>query len=315
MATVVDFHTHIFENPLSKWIPQLDRFPFEGFRREARNWIQPISGSLHHLQTTLRYFPKVIRNNLDELGSLIPIPGLLLESTTQDLIDAMKETQTDYALIIAHPPMIPNELIIKAGSSHSQLIPIVNIPKNTLKPGQVLKSLVAQGARGLKIHPAADGEGPDCPRYRALLKSAADLDLPVILHTGCFHSHLFYKNFKQSQAEHFLKWFETYKDTKFILAHMNYHDPQTALDLCEEFENLFVDTSWQPAEIISEAARRIGAERVLFATDWPFIGNNLQVGRKRVQDCVDTGLLNESQAQLILGDNAVKILGLSINAN
>jgi predicted TIM-barrel fold metal-dependent hydrolase len=251
---------------------------------------------------------------VDQLGGLLSLSGLFVESTVGNLHEAMKEAAIHYAMVIAHPPFIPNEFVLELYSEHPKLIPVVNIPKGTAQPGHVLKKYAEKGAKALKIHAASDGEGVDSPRYRALLKSASDLGLPVILHTGC-HNSLFYRDPHQGHAERFTKWYESYPTTQFILAHMNFHEPSTALDLCEEFENLWVDTSWQPAEIIGEAARRIGAERILFGTDWPLIGNNMTVGRRRVQDCVETGLLNEQQAKLILGENALKLLGLNPDAH
>jgi predicted TIM-barrel fold metal-dependent hydrolase len=85
-----------------------------------------------------------------------------------------------------------------------------------------------------------------------------------------------------------------------------------ALDIAVEFRNVWVDTAWQPAEIIAEAARVIGPERVLFASDWPFLGNNIAVGLQRIRDCVDAGLLRENEAELILGRNAAGLLKLEV---
>jgi predicted TIM-barrel fold metal-dependent hydrolase len=324
MATVVDFHVHVFPNNLEKWASKvrigvlaetLSAQRLNQVRRRARAWMKPVVGTLHGLQTTLRYLPEFARRNVDEISGLAPIPSLFVESTSDDLIEAMDEVGVDFAVVIAHPPFISNDFIMETCEQNSRLIPVVNIPKGTPKPGTLLKSYAKQGAKILKIHAAADGEGPDSPRYRALIRTASDLGMPVIIHTGCIHTHLHYKNPAQGKAEIFSKWYETYSNTKFILAHMNYHEPHTALDLCEEYPNLLVDTSWQPAEMIGEAARRIGAERVFFGTDWPLVGNNISVGRKRIQDCVDTGLLNEEQSKLILGENAVHLLGLSVNAD
>ncbi len=311
MSLIIDFHAHIFPNKvgsMANWPPLLN------LKKNAKSWFKPFASSLHSLQPLSRTFPDPIRKKIDQIGGIVPIAGLLIESSSKDLDDAMKEAHVDYAVIIAHPPFISNELVLDAAKENPSLIPFVNIPKGTQKPGIMLKKLIGQGAKGLKIHPAADGEGPESPRYRALLKVASEAGLPVVIHTGCFHTHLLYKNPEQGHAEKFQPWFENFKTIPFILAHMNFHDPQVAMDLAEEHPHLYLDTSWQPTEVIAEAVRRVGAERVLFATDWPFIGNNLKVGLKRVQDGIDAGLLNPTQTQLILGENAKKLLGLKIES-
>jgi predicted TIM-barrel fold metal-dependent hydrolase len=268
--------------------------------------------SLHKTQTILRYLPEPARRALDEVSGLAPIPTLLVESTVSDLTEAMDEASVDRALVIAHPPFISNEFVLEHCAEDSRLLPVVNVPSGTSKPGNVLRGYVTKGAVALKIHPAADGEGADSPRYRALLKVADELGLPVILHTGCIHTHLFYKDPDQGQAQRYAPWFENYKNVRFVLAHMNFHDPNIAFDLMEEHANLYTDTSWQPAETIGEAVRRVGAERILFGTDWPFVGNNLTVGLARVRDCVESGTLTEEQASMILGENSTKLFNLTV---
>ncbi len=315
MSLVFDFHVHVFNDALKKIIPRSILYErLNDFRKKGRTWIKPLSSTIHKLQTSLRYLPDTARNQIDQLAAIIPLPSLLVESTLSDLKDAMWDANIDYAMVIAHPPIISNEFILEICSKEPHLIPAVNIPKGTIKPGNILKKYVKKGAKALKIHPSADGEGSDSLRYRALIRTASDLGLPIILHTGCMHARLIHKSPLQAHAERFITWYEKYPKTQFILAHMNFHEPHAAIDLCEKFPNLWVDTSWQPPEVIGEAVRRIGAERVLFGTDWPLLGNNMVVGRKRIRDCLDIGLLNDHQAQLILGENAIQLLGLSKDA-
>lgn len=59
---------------------------------------------------------------------------------------------------------------------------------------------------------------------------------------------------------------------------MNLHEPERAIGLAERFSNVLLDTSWQPGEVIAEACRRVGAAKILFASDWPLLGDNHRVG-------------------------------------
>lgn len=318
MSVVVDFHVHVFpdlmgdlvEHSVEGSVPDLLYRKFTELRKTARLWKRPLSGSVHKVLTITRHLPDALRKNVDQFGAWVPLPSLVLESTASDLQEALTDAEVDYAVVIAHPPFISNDFVMDLCSTRPNWLPVVNIPKKTEKPATQLKAYFKKGARALKIHPCADGEGPDSPRYRKLLKTAADLGLPVILHTGCIHSNILYKQPELGDVVHFTKWFENYPSLRFVLAHMNFHDPQTALDLCDEFPNLWVDTSWQPVEVIGEAVRRLGAERILFGSDWPLVGDNIRVGRDRIREGVRTGLLNPEQAQLILGGNAVQLLGL-----
>ncbi len=313
MAPVIDSHTHIFPDAIAD-SPTLSRIiPLERLdqvRRRARAWLKPVSSGIHQAQTMLRYLPDRLRDVIDEVGTLAPLPMLLVESTARDLDEAMSQAGVDYSVIIAHPGMASNEFILEAAERNPKLLPVVNIGPGVSKPGIKLKKYVQQGARMLKIHAAADGDDRESSRYSALLRTADELGLPVILHTGCLHSHVLYKSPEKGDARYFVPWFEKYPKLRFILAHMNYHEPGAALDLAERYPNLVVDTSWQPAEVIGEAVRRIGADRVLFGSDWPFAGGNLGIGVKRIRECLDIGTLTPEQGDLVLGGNAVKLLGL-----
>ena len=45
---------------------------------------------------------------------------------------------------------------------------------------------------------------------------------------------------------------------------------ETALEFGEKFKNVYVDTTLQPVEGVQDAIKRLGADRVLYASDYPF---------------------------------------------
>jgi len=334
----VDFHAHVFPNPVEKILPHAVGIAAESaqkvlpegklkenlsnylnpmmvgmglgmVRRMARQFLEPSRDKLHKAQVWMRHLPGVARAGLDQMGGMATLPHLLIESTPDDLVEAMDAAGVDQAVVIAHPPLASNEWVLEVCSQHSdRLIPVVNVPKGTPDPGAKLSEYIEQGARALKIHAAADGEGPDSDRYRALLEVAQQKHLPVILHTGCIQNRLFYKDPSFGKAEAFSGWFEAYPEIRFVLAHMNFHEPEVAIQMGELHRNVMVDTSWQPAEMISEAVRRLGADRVLFGSDWPFVGGNLAIGKKRIEEGVAAGVYSQEDAEKILGGNALKLM-------
>jgi predicted TIM-barrel fold metal-dependent hydrolase len=307
MPFTIDSHAHAFPDRLQKAVPALGALPLQGIRRSARAWMRPFASSMHRARPWLRLLPEAIRGPAEELTSLAPLPGLLVESTPLDLAEAMDEAEVETALVVAHPPWISNEFVMDMAAEDPRFAPVVNFPPSVNEPGKALRKFFKAGARALKIHPAADGEGPESPHYRSLLRVADELGLPVILHTGCVHSFLLYKDPAKGHAELFIDWFREHQQLRFVLAHMNQHEPQGAMDLAEKYPNLLLETSWQPAEVIGEAVRRVGARRVLFGSDWPFVGDNMRVGIDRIRDCVETGMFTEAEAALILGENAAEI--------
>ncbi len=301
--SVVDFHCHVFPDSIQRFVPNR-------LRKTAKMWLRPFAGSIHQAQTYTRWIPELARRPIDQLSALIPATGLLIESSLEDLNQSIKYAQVDRAVLIAHPPMVSNEFILDICKSDPRFIPAVNLPPLTPHAAEKLRSYIKEGAKILKIHAASDGEGAESPHYRTLLEIAAEHHLPVILHTGCLHSHLFYRKPELGNPREFESWYQDYPSIKFILAHMNFHQPDTALDLGEKFGNIYVDTSWQPSEVIAEAVRRLGSEHVLMGSDWPFLGQNHSVMLDRIQDCVDAQMFSQEDAEYVLGKSAEKILNV-----
>jgi predicted TIM-barrel fold metal-dependent hydrolase len=299
---ILDFHTQIFPgNPIEKLL---------SFRKQAKAWMQPVAQALHWAQPWVRHLPDSIRASLDEVSGVVPLTGLLLESSVADLKESMALTGIRQSVVVAQSPWSSNEWVLEMARQDSEqaLIPAVNFSRRTERPGVLLKRAREQGARLLKLHPAFDGESETSARYLALIRKATELQIPILLHTGCAQSHLYYANPALASAQRFEKWFQKFPETPFILAHMNFHDPSVALDLCERYPQLWVETSWQPAEVIAEAVRRLGAERIVFGSGWPFVGNNAAIGLQRIQRCLESGLISQEQAQQILGSNAQRLL-------
>ncbi|MBY0471886.1 amidohydrolase family protein [bacterium] len=312
---VVDSHLHFFTDLVPKTLMTSNLVGLSALgelRRKARVLLKPWTKTLHETQTWVRQLPEGPRKVIDQIGGVMTLPSLLVESNFDDMIEGMDVAGIDVGVVIPHA-YASNELVLEACRDNPRLIAAVTVPVGTAKPGAHLKSLAKKGAKVLKIHAAADGEAPHAPRYKASLKAAGELGMPVIIHTGCFHSALFFKEPELGNVSHYEHWFEAHPETQFVLAHMNLHKPEAALDIAEKNPNVWVDTSWQPVEIIAEAVRRIGAERVLFGSDWPIIGHNLEVGITRIQECVEAGWMSQAEADQILGLNAVKLFKIPIN--
>jgi predicted TIM-barrel fold metal-dependent hydrolase len=320
MQKVVDFHAHVYPG-LSWWAMQngivlpdsLRGREISRLRDKARTGYRALARMAHDLQPQLRHFSKPLRDRLDLVGGLLSVPGFLLESGVQDLRQAMLDSDIDACVVIAHPPYCPNNFVLELAAVDSRIIPVVNIGSDCSDPAEELRSLVKSGARALKIHPSADGERENSKRYLALLEVANELALPVFIHTGCIHLGPFFKDPEAACAGHFESWFERFPNTIFNLAHMNYHDPDQAIDLARRYDNVTVETSWQPGEVMRKALSELGPRKVLFGSDWPIFGANMAVGLERVKSAVLKEGLSSSDGALVMGGNALRILGISSN--
>jgi predicted TIM-barrel fold metal-dependent hydrolase len=320
-GAILDAHVHIMPDPIGTVLGKSSgslAVAGEGYasiRAWARSAIGPVHGLIHKAYAGLRHFPAGVRMGVEELGALAPVPGLLIESTAGDLLSSMERNRIAMSILIAHPPVTSNERVLELSDEHPErLIPAVNFGRDS---GLTEDEAVSEfrkaidrrnGALLLKIHAASDGEDAESARYRALLDVASEYTIPVILHTGCIHAHLIHRRPTLGDASKFKSWFADWPRLPFILAHMNMHEPEVALDLAQEFENIHVDTSWQPAEVIIEAVRRIGSERIFFGSDWPLLGDNQSVALERLAEASASGCISNEDIARIQGGNLVALL-------
>lgn len=310
MTGAIDFHAHVFQDlPLPAAL-EPGREVVNEVRRRSRHFFRAGSEAFHKALPLARRLPEPVRRALEAVGGVALIPNLAIEGSLGDLKEAMGDVGVVKAVILGHPPHTPNEWILEIAGADGSFIPFVNIPPGTENPGAALAAYAEAGARGLKIHAAFDGCDIGSSHYSSLLETARDRRLPVILHTGCIHMGFFFKRPEQGHAHLFAPWFENFPEVTFILAHMNFHEPEVALRLMERYPNLYADTSWQSEETIALAANEVGAHRILFASDWPLGGNNIHVSLERIRQCVDRNLISAKDADLILSLNAENILGL-----
>lgn len=100
-------------------------------------------------------------------------------------------------------------------------------------------------------------------------------DAPVLLHTGwAVAGQRPNQHYKAAWrwAEDMGSLFSAYPDVKFVLGHtggvIETPDAWQAIRLACSFDNTYCEVSKSPARIITAAVGAVGAERVLFGSDW-----------------------------------------------
>ncbi len=299
----IDAHTHIFSAGPAKPLPR----PLNALRSALRVQLRPLTLGLHKVQPWIRTLPGIARTALDRVSAFAPVPGLLIESNSRDLLESMKKNKLDASVIVAFPPLVSNDSILELAHRNSRFIPVVSVPGDVKRAGPVLKKYIQRGARGIKIYRTLDELSVSSSHYQSLLEICEDHSLPVILHTGRVQIGHIGLTDEFGDPETFRSWFEKFQKIPFILAHMNYSEPEFAIRIAEKYKNLYLDTSWQPLETIAEAVRRIGAERVIFSSDWPIVGQNQEVALNQLQQCLDMNFISQAEFDLVIGQNAARL--------
>ena len=107
-------------------------------------------------------------------------------------------------------------------------------------------------------------------------------------------------------AEHFDVWFDRYSSCKFILSQMNYHHHDIAIKLCRQYPNVFLETSWQQKNIIN-AIKEVGAQKVMFGSDWPIMGNNIKHSLNHIYSAYKENRITKRELDLVLGVNTFNL--------
>lgn len=153
------------------------------------------------------------------------------------------------------------------------------------------------GFRGVKLHPTTTLADPAAEPTVELMRACADHGLPVLFHCG---------DDPMTTPQSIAAGAAQAPDTTVVLGHMGgYFHVDEAIAMAERHPNLYLETSAMPYPWkIAEAVRRIGPERVLYASDGPGCNPKLEVEKVRMLG------LPEEQERLVLGGNAARLLGI-----
>lgn len=152
------------------------------------------------------------------------------------------------------------------------------------------------GLKGLKLHPVSTLAHPGDAATVALIQSAGTYGFPVLFHCG---------DEPMTTPWEIAEAVRQCPDTAIILGHMGgYFHVDEAISVAERYPNVYLDTSAMPYPLkIAEAVTRLGASRVLFASDGPGCSPRLELFK------VDRADLSAEDRELVLHANIMRLLG------
>lgn len=198
-----------------------------------------------------------------------------------------------------------SDWVISEARAEPRIVPIFSVhPRDPLKAEKV-QEYVRRGARGLKLHPVIQNFSPKSKDVFELIEAIKPYKLPVICHTGCFPIPHLQRRKEQAEVESLIPLIRQFPTVPFILCHMNLLSPDKAIAAALQFENVYLETSWQTPQNIRKAIARVGASRIVFGSDWPYASQTASLATVR-SACRDDESLKK-----ILGENARRLLNLS----
>jgi predicted TIM-barrel fold metal-dependent hydrolase len=162
----------------------------------------------------------------------------------------------------------PQRFVMMASVSEIQPRPSI------AEAAKILRDQFTHGARGVGEN-GLPGYGDDPKALKPVMDVVQEFDVPVLFHCGWSalqtSGNLSY-NAPWRQAERFGLLAANYPDAKLVIGHIggrfDFLDGYEFLRVAFTFDNVLVETSKSTPRIITEAVHGIGAERVIFGSDW-----------------------------------------------
>lgn len=260
------------------------------------------------IDTHAHVYPlKIAAKASANVGKFYGIPMAFGEGTAGHLLSS--EIPVGIRKIVIHSVATAKEQVFSINRflSENASHPVLH-PFGTLHPGMdgaELRDEVAHirdiGLHGIKLHPDCQQFAVDGPESRRMMDAvaAAGMDWPVLLHAGD-------NRFDYSHPSQIVALAKDYPQITFIAAHFGGYNEWEKSEAYLDVPNVVFDTSSSLAYIPTIRAEnlihRLGAERFMFATDYPMwnIQDELRLFfRLR---------LTEAESQAILAGNARRIL-------
>ncbi|MFC1988950.1 amidohydrolase family protein, partial [Chloroflexota bacterium] len=158
------------------------------------------------------------------------------------------------------------------------LVPFINLDplmgEGTMTD-EILDKVNNQGAKGIKLHPNIQRFFPNDRRLWPVYQTAQQLGLPVISHSGSFETPIQY-----AQPNNFKEILDSFPNLTLVMAHVGKGFFDEATSLAKAYPNLQFDcsgiiSSTEDEEGLSDAnftalIRKVGVERVMFGSDYPW---------------------------------------------
>ena len=194
-----------------------------------------------------------------------------------------------------------NEFIMSARAQHpDRIVPFAAIHPDMEDVQATVDSIVAQGFRGIKIHPDMQKFAVDDDHVAPMMEAIAGR-LPLLIHCGDYR-------YDYDGPRRILHLHANFPKLEIICAHFGgWGEWDTAAALLPG-NGLLIDTSsslykWSP-EKASEAVHRFGVENVLFGSDFP-MWNPVEELERFMQL-----KLSDAEREAILWNNAARIFKL-----
>lgn len=295
---IIDMHTHaqdILFNPGegTHVRPSLG-FLIRLFEWQKFSWItpEPIVGE----GATYRLLRKWTARDTQARNAMASVEGLK---------KGMSQNGITHSVILPLEPYGDTAELLALVKGNTSLIPFASVTPNDPKRAEKLRNYVESGCRGVKLHPIIQNFHPSGSACMETVEEFSRYDLPVFFHSGVTAYYIAQSESESyGDPENYVKTIAAFPKVRFVMGHMAMFQSAKAIDIAEKYRNIYFDTSFQPIKMVKRAIEKIGEDRIMFGTDWPF-------GRQRFEHKIIMMLTegNPSLREKLFWKNAEALIG------
>lgn len=306
LPEIIDTHTHLAFAFMLASPPDLLRateqaltyFPVRGNRVDLSEY-----SALNFNKESARKMSRAL------MMAAFSTSGMQETHSIPNLLTEMDRTGVSHSLVLSVEMHLLNfsdntTHQLEALADESRLILFASV--HPADPDRVAKIRhhVANGAKGLKLHPPMQLTPADDPKLWPVYEVCTELKLPILFHTG--HSDLSPGWQKDYPAiYHFVPVVRDFPELKIVFGHGAIHYYKEAIELARKHDNIYFEISGQPPQRIREIINGVGDERVMFGSDWPFYPMALPLAKLLI---ATEG--HDAERERILAGSAKKLFGI-----
>jgi hypothetical protein len=220
--------------------------------------------------------------------------------TPEQLIEGLERIDARAYVFPMHEPggyPPANDVVLaEAGNSDGRLFPFCRLdPHNA--PLDEARRCVAAGARGIKLHPRAEGFNLDHPALQEVFELADEHGLPILCHAGRGIPAL---------GRRAIEVCSRHPGLHLILAHAGISDLAWIWREAPDHPNLFFDTAWWSPSDVQALFALVPPGQILMASDAPY-GVPAFGATMALRHGLQVGLTPES-LRAVLGGQALRLV-------
>ncbi len=184
--------------------------------------------------------------------------------TREELVDRLEQIDARAIVFPMHEPdgyPPANDMVIaESEASGGRLFPFCRLDPND-RPLEEARRALDAGARGIKLHPRAEGFTLHHPELQPVFELAHERRLPILCHAGRGIPAL---------GRHSIEMCSRYPGLRLILAHAGISDLSWIWREAADHPNLFFDTAWWSSSDVQALFALVPPGQILMASDAPY---------------------------------------------